>query len=554
MVESDTTAGAERVVDGRYRLVRPLGRGAMGAVYEAVRAADGARVAVKLVHPHLSKNDVNAARFAREVRLTQGLDHPGIIRTFDAGLDSDGSLFLVMELLEGETLRDRIVSARYTPGQALWILTEVLRALAVAHRAGIVHRDLKPENIFLARTPDGHEVVKLLDFGIARELESVSVTRTETTVGTPSYMAPEQATSAKTVGPAADVWAVGVMLYRVLTGALPFTGEGPYEVVLRVCSTPHPPVLSVAPDADPVLAAIVERCLEKDHRTRPADADALLTLLEPLIERPRGLSHVVAHADAPPLLQRARPAAPREVPLRSDTPLEAALASGALTPMAAPSRLAWVWGLVLLAAGVTGAGLLFGLSSADPTPLEVPDPAAVVAPGSAAPSGAAIAPAAPGAAEAVPAAAADAVPTASSVAAPAASPVAAPPASPEASAARASDAAPRRTGDRRARALAPEASPAGERTPSEAPDTADEAEVEISREPVAPPPSPSPAAAETPALPPLVASPRATPSPTQSASAPAPSASASAPRPASPTPSPSASASKKPKAPPFVSF
>jgi hypothetical protein len=104
MVESDTTSGDERVVDGRYRLVRPLGRGAMGAVYEAVRLVDGARVAVKLVHPHLSKNDVNAARFAREVRLTQELDHPGIIRTFDAGLDGDGSLFLVMELLEGQTL------------------------------------------------------------------------------------------------------------------------------------------------------------------------------------------------------------------------------------------------------------------------------------------------------------------------------------------------------------------------------------------------------------------------------------------------------------------
>ena len=101
MVESDTTSGDERVVDGRYRLV------------------DGARVAVKLVHPHLSKNDVNAARFAREVRLTQELDHPGIIRTFDAGLDGDGSLFLVMELLEGQTLRDRIVSAQYTPAQAI---------------------------------------------------------------------------------------------------------------------------------------------------------------------------------------------------------------------------------------------------------------------------------------------------------------------------------------------------------------------------------------------------------------------------------------------------
>jgi serine/threonine-protein kinase len=534
MVESDTTSGDERVVDGRYRLVRPLGRGAMGAVYEAVRLVDGARVAVKLVHPHLSKNDVNAARFAREVRLTQELDHPGIIRTFDAGLDGDGSLFLVMELLEGQTLRDRIVSAQYTPAQAVWILTEVLRALAVAHRAGIVHRDLKPENIFLARTPEGHEVVKLLDFGIARELESVSVTRTETTVGTPSYMAPEQATSAKTVGPAADVWAVGVMLYRVLTGALPFTGDGPYEVVLRVCSTPHPPVLSVAPDADPVLAAIVERCLEKDYRTRPGDADALLTLLEPLVERPRGLSHVVAHGAAPVLLQRARPAVARELPLRSDTPLEAALASGALTPMAPASRAPWVWGLVLLAAGVTGAGLLFGLGSADPTPLEVTAPAAVVAPSPAL---------VPVEAAASPSATAEPVVVESRPTASPSEPGRAPSTTTPAP----------RPSERRARATAEPV--AGGRVADDAARESgeDEAEVEVAREPVVSSPSATPAAPSpapaAPELPPLVAA----PSPSASA-APSPSASASAPRPASPTPTPSASASKKPKAPPFVSF
>jgi tRNA A-37 threonylcarbamoyl transferase component Bud32 len=542
MVESDTTSGDERVVDGRYRLVRPLGRGAMGAVYEAVRLVDGARVAVKLVHPHLSKNDVNAARFAREVRLTQELDHPGIIRTFDAGLDGDGSLFLVMELLEGQTLRDRIVSAQYTPAQAVWILTEVLRALAVAHRAGIVHRDLKPENIFLARTPEGHEVVKLLDFGIARELESVSVTRTETTVGTPSYMAPEQATSAKTVGPAADVWAVGVMLYRVLTGALPFTGDGPYEVVLRVCSTPHPPVLSVAPDADPVLAAIVERCLEKDYRTRPGDADALLTLLEPLVERPRGLSHVVAHAGAPVLPQRARPAASRERPLRSDTPLEAALASGALTPMAPASRAPWVWGLVLLAAGVTGAGLLLGLSSADPTPLDTAEPTAVVSPAGPAPSRVevptAAAPSAP-----APAATPEPVAVESSAATPPRSPARAP-----------GTAAPRPS-ERRARATAASVDGARLGATDVVPESGEEdAEVEIAREPAGSPPPPAPTAqaeAAAPELPPIVAA----PSPSASTSpAPSASASASAAKPAAPTPSPSASASKKPKAPPFVSF
>lgn len=536
MVESDTTASGERVVDGRYRLVRPLGRGAMGAVYEAVRLEDGARVAVKLVHPHLSKNDVNAARFAREVRLTQELDHPGIIRTFDAGLDGDGSLFLVMELLEGQTLRDRIVSAQYTPAQAVWILTEVLRALAVAHRAGIVHRDLKPENIFLARTPDGHEVVKLLDFGIARELESASVTRTETTVGTPSYMAPEQATSAKTVGPAADVWAVGVMLYRVLTGALPFTGDGPYEVVLRVCSTPHPPVLSVAPDADPVLAAIVERCLEKDYRTRPGDADALLTLLEPLVERPRGLSHVVAHGGATVLPQRARPAS-RELPLRADTPMEAALASGALTPMAPASRAPWVWGLVLVAAGVTGAGLLFGLASADPTPLEVAAPAAAAPSPASARVEATVAPS-----PSVPAQAATPEPVAAE------SRPAAPPSSP-ARLPGATTPAPRPS-ERRARATAEPVAGVpgagnGARESAE-----DEAEVEIAKEPAVASPSPAPAAPVAPAapeLPPLVAA----PSPSAST---APSASASAAKPAAPTPSPSASASKKPKAPPFVSF
>ncbi len=298
-----TTRDLGRAVAGRYGLLREIGRGAMGAVYEAIRFSDGTHVAVKLIHAHLAKSDINAARFAREARVSQALDHPGIVRTFDAGTDSDGALYLAMELLEGETLREGLDAGHYTNAQAVWIVTEVLRALAVAHRAGVVHRDLKPDNVFIARTADGSDVVKLLDFGIARELESASVTRTETTVGTPHYMAPEQATSAKTVGPAADVWAMGVLLYRLLTGQLPFMGENPYDVMLRVCASPHTPIHLVAPDADPVVAAIAEQCLMKDPKVRPADAAALLRLLDPLVTRPRGLSRVKGHrcplTDAP---------------------------------------------------------------------------------------------------------------------------------------------------------------------------------------------------------------------------------------------------------------
>jgi len=232
-----------RVVAGKYVLRRLIGRGAMGSVYEARRVSDGESVAVKLVHPHLSKNESNVARFSREARLTSELDHPGIVRTTDAGADADGALFLAMELLAGETFGRRLEHGEYTIEQAMWIITQVLRPLAVAHRAGIVHRDLKPENVFLARVGAKSEVVKLLDFGIARELEGAQLTRTENTVGTPSYMAPEQATNAKAVGPPADVWAIGVMMYRVVAGVLPFVGEGPYEVVLKVCGLPHPPLL-----------------------------------------------------------------------------------------------------------------------------------------------------------------------------------------------------------------------------------------------------------------------------------------------------------------------
>jgi serine/threonine protein kinase len=263
---------ANRVVAEKYILGATLGRGAMGEVYQAWHAVTGQPVALKLIHPHIAQHAVTGPRFLREARVTARVDHPGVVRVLDAGADRDGALFLVMELLEGETLRAALDRGRLNMIEALQIVSATLGALEAAHGAGIVHRDLKPDNIFLARTSDGGEVVKLLDFGIARELESASVTRTETAVGTPHYMAPEQAMSAKTVGPAADVWSVGVLLYRIVTGQLPFVGDGPYETVLRVCSVVHTPVSALVPEVPPALAALIEHCLMKLPEARVSSA------------------------------------------------------------------------------------------------------------------------------------------------------------------------------------------------------------------------------------------------------------------------------------------
>ena len=278
----------------------------MGAVYAATDESNGTPCAIKVIHPHVARAGVNAERFHREVTLAQQVGHPGIVAVLDAGHDPSFGLFLVMELLSGVTLRLPLSQGDLTVAQAVEVVAATLDALHAAHSLGIVHRDLKPDNIFLHAPQDGAPQVKLLDFGVARQRNAAGLTMTNVGVGTPHFMAPEQATDARSVTPASDVWSAGVMLYYVLSGALPYDGDGPYDTVLRACTAKHVPLDQRAPHVDYRLVDIVETCLEKDPVERFQDAGELLEVLAPLVAEP-DLQHALSvRVAAEPMVDAAR--------------------------------------------------------------------------------------------------------------------------------------------------------------------------------------------------------------------------------------------------------
>ncbi|MCC7541855.1 MAG: serine/threonine protein kinase [Deltaproteobacteria bacterium] len=274
------------------------------------------------------------ARFEREVSVRAETKHEGIVDVLDAGVAEDGSPYIAMELLEGESMRDRLEKVTDVRTK-LALVAELLEPLAAAHAKGFVHRDLKPENAFVARRADGGERVKILDFGIARQLEGQGATQTSTAMGTPHYMAPEQAMSARSATPAADVWAVGVMLYEVVAGRRPFEGETPHAVILAAVSSAHRSLSEAAPGTSGALSALVDRCLAKRPEDRPRDASALRAELLSVI------APAAAHAAAP---LAGSPAVAVEAPQRVGTgtvamdvhPVPAVVGTGTVAMQAHP--------------------------------------------------------------------------------------------------------------------------------------------------------------------------------------------------------------------------
>jgi TonB family protein len=248
----------------------------MGTVYEARHVTTRKRCALKLLRREFSSNTQIVERFLREARAPAEIGHPGIADVFDADRDPvRDQVFLVMEYLEGEDLRVRL-SKTPSLGERLALFAGVLEPLAAAHAKGFVHRDLKPENVFVARERDGSERVKLLDFGIARQMTADRLTQTGLSMGTPHYMSPEQWRSAKASTPQTDVWAFGVMLYEAIAGDVPFGGETAGDITVRVCTEPQVPLVVHQPAIPPAVAALVDRCLAKNPAERPADASSLL--------------------------------------------------------------------------------------------------------------------------------------------------------------------------------------------------------------------------------------------------------------------------------------
>lgn len=256
------------IIDQKYQIVRVLGAGGMGAVYEATNLRVGRRVAIKVMHDAADEGAV--ARFEREARAAQ-IGSPYIVQVTDLGYLEDKAPYMVMEYLAGESLGARIDrQGSLRPSELLPIAKQVLEALGAAHRAGIVHRDLKPDNVFLTR-PEGEsrEIVKLVDFGISKIVgnslagNTPSLTQTGVAVGTPHYMSPEQVQGAKGLDGRSDLYSLGVMLYRCLSGTLPFNADEIAPLLVAILLEVPKPLRELVPDMDRELAAIVSRAMAR---------------------------------------------------------------------------------------------------------------------------------------------------------------------------------------------------------------------------------------------------------------------------------------------------
>ncbi len=271
-------------IAGKYVLDELVGVGGMATVYRARILLNDQACAVKILNPHLALDDTTRERFRREARHAQRLSHPNIIEIFDQGDTQDGTPFLVMELLKGESLSELIAAGPAPLERALPVIVQMTRALARAHDFEVVHRDLKPENVFLMRG----DQVKLLDFGIARCNQDVRLTSAGEVFGTPEYMAPERATSAD-AGPPADLYALGVIMFEMLTQSLPFDAPSPAGILTKHMVDPPPLLRDYMPDLPAKLERLILDLLEKNPDMRPVDAHKVLSVLDD-IAREHGIS------------------------------------------------------------------------------------------------------------------------------------------------------------------------------------------------------------------------------------------------------------------------
>ncbi|HEX3771569.1 MAG TPA: protein kinase [Polyangiaceae bacterium] len=273
---------------GKYRVDRVLGAGGMGIVVAARHEQLDQMVALKFVREEALDNEEAVQRFLREARAAVKLKSEHVARVLDVGKLDSGAPYMVMEYLEGNDLAK--VLADHGPmdfSVATDFMLQACEAVAEAHAAGIVHRDLKPENLFLMTTVGGTQKVKVLDFGVSKAMDTTSagamgnLTRTRAMLGSPLYMAPEQMRSSRDVDPRADVWAMGVVLFQLLTQRWPFEADTMPELCLRVVTEPPTSLTAFRPEAPPGLASVIARCVEKEPSHRYGNAAELATALEP---------------------------------------------------------------------------------------------------------------------------------------------------------------------------------------------------------------------------------------------------------------------------------
>lgn len=278
---------------GPYRIVRLLGSGGMGAVYEGVHDAIERKVAIKTLHTHMATNSEFSKRFFNEARAVNRVSHPGLVQVSDYGQLPDKTAYIVMEYLQGETLSDKLHAAggKLALDVAINLAAQLAQALEAAHSKGIIHRDLKPQNIMVVHDPQipGGQRTKILDFGIAKLAEGTATgqvqTETGALLGTPRYMSPEQCKGAALVDARSDVYSLGIMLYEMVSGRPPLPGNTVAEIVAQHLFQTPPPLMEVAPGIPSSVSGLVQRMLIKDRDTRPTMAEitsALAAIAEEL--------------------------------------------------------------------------------------------------------------------------------------------------------------------------------------------------------------------------------------------------------------------------------
>jgi serine/threonine-protein kinase len=297
------------LLGGKYEVEGILGRGGMGVVVAARHRELGQKVAIKcLLSQALAIRDV-VERFAREARAAVQIQGEHVARVIDVGRFDDGTPYMVMEYLKGHDLSDELTRRGPLPvTDAVRYLLEASEAIAQAHALRIVHRDLKPANLFLAETPGRRPIIKVLDFGISKIVEpnADALTKTASVMGTPFYMSPEQLLSAKNVDERTDIWALGVILYELLSGRPPFVGESVPEIVAQILQNAPQPLRAVRPDVSPALEAVIARCMQSKAGDRYANVAGLASALSEHAdaadrESAVAIARVLGHTPPPPV-------------------------------------------------------------------------------------------------------------------------------------------------------------------------------------------------------------------------------------------------------------
>ncbi len=423
VVQNDPLIGAE--VAGRYKVIKRLGEGGMGQVYLAMHEVIEKKVALKILRPEYSEKPDIVTRFQQEAISASRIKHPNVLEVFDFGqLENNGCFFLAMEFLEGRDLSDEISAMGVMePNRAIPIALQICRALGAAHSRGVVHRDMKPENVFLQRTTDGEEIVKIVDFGIAQlrspdkpqgespeEPKRRRLTKTGMIFGTPEYMAPEQA-AGKQADLRVDIYATGIILYEMFTGAVPFTGETFMAVLASQLNDDAPGMREIVPDL--ALSRELEAVIMHTLAKKPDDRfQSMAELAAAISATPEGefaarltlttggaaMSHVgpsVASAGSATAAQFAGGGQSNqtkgqfgdasdgdlgdsspEIDFGDDErPVTQLEAAGTLPPESPRSRKAPLIGTVLVALGIACAGTFFAMSNGDDDGTEVAAPA-----------------------------------------------------------------------------------------------------------------------------------------------------------------------------------